>query len=272
MITKKILPKIPFTFKIFPMYIVFIIMLVFIFLSKIEIEEKIKSFGYVKNYIKSNTSYSSYNGIVNKIIKKEGDSIKINENILILDIFDDNLVERENEITILNKKIEIEKNSNLKEKYNNELEILKSVTNKRYIKSTENGILSNLHIKENQIIKKNNKLYDLKNQKEEDLYYIESYFPVYKIDNIFLEDEVNITFRNFSGDLSTYIGQVFKIEDTYHSREKMDQITFGNYSESSYKVSIRILNKPSYTKEGLLVDVKIIKSKIPVLEWLIKNI
>jgi len=146
--------KTPFSFKFIPFYFLFIIIFITSIFQKIDIDIYLKNTGVIKvesSLHKEDIVFSDYNGVVLKVLKNEGDTVTINEPLLIIASDQD-----ENNENSLNKKI---------------------------IYSNINAKIETIYIQNGNTIVKNKKLIKFYSNNEKK-YYIESLFDTSEIQNI----------------------------------------------------------------------------------------
>ena len=80
--------KTPIKFYFISIYFFILIFIMYFFISNIVIVDKIKTTGILKDYVDKSFVFSEYNGIVEEIFIEEGDFVKENEAIGIINILD----------------------------------------------------------------------------------------------------------------------------------------------------------------------------------------
>ena len=243
--------KTPIKFYFISIYFFILIFIMYFFISNIVIVDKIKTTGILKDYVDKSFVFSEYNGIVEEIFIEEGDFVKENETIGIINILDKSLQEREFKIEYL------KDNNN-----SNELEALESINTKRYIYSQSAGVVETLLIKPNEKLDINQNILKFNNKLE--YFYLETFLPPNKIYDI---KEKSLVYFNLKNQKKFYKGYIYKISNKKYSSEQIsDYFHFKN--KNGFKVDIIIIEQDDKFIEGMEVDINIIKGEKKLLSIL----
>lgn len=236
--------KTPFKFYFISFYFFILISIIYFFISNIVIVDKVETTGILRDYVDKNFVYSEYNGIVENIFIEEGDFVKENDPIGIINILDKILYEREYEIEYL-------KNKN----NSSELEALENINTKRYLYSQNSGLVESILIRPNQKININENILKFSNKLE--YFYIEAFLSPEKIYNI---KEKSLVFFNLKNQEKFYKGYVYKISNKKYSKEEIAE-NFHFNNQDGFKVDIIVIDQDDIFIEGMEVNVNIIKGE-----------
>lgn len=257
---KQKIPQMPFSYKFIPIYMVIIISIFCLSLSKITIKTDLTNIGVVKKYKVDNIQYSDYEGLVSNVFIKEGQKVKQGDLMFVIKIKDPDKIKRENRVDYIKKSIKMSTEDNEKKELLDELKILETINDKREIYSDFNGTVDKINIRKGQSIVENEKLISIQ-EYENNLYYVEGFFKTKDILKLKEEDNVNLKFIG-TDDVSIYNGVIDKI---YLN----DIINKDN--EILYNARIRIVSRPSLLIEGIEAQISIKKSETTLLQWIISD-
>ena len=257
---KQKIPEVPFSYKFIPIYMVIIISIFCVSLSKITITTDLKNIGVVKKYRVDNIQYSDYEGLVTNIFIKEGQKIKQGDLLFVLKIKDSDKIKRENRVDYIKKLIKISTDDIEKKQLSDELKIIETINDKREIYSDFNGTVDKINIRKGQSVIENEKLISIQ-EYENNLYYVEGFFKTKDIIKIKEEESVNLKFTG-SDDLTYYNGVIDKV----YLNDAINKD-----GEILYNARIRIISKPNLLIEGIEVEINIKKSESSLLKWIIND-
>lgn len=257
---KQKIPQMPFSYKFIPIYMVIIISIFCLSLSKITIKTDLTNIGFVKKYKVDNIQYSDYEGLVSNVFIKEGQKVKQGDLMFVIKIKDPDKIKRENRVDYIKKSIKMSTEDNEKKELLDELKILETINDKREIYSDFNGTVDKINIRKGQSIVENEKLISIQ-EYENNLYYVEGFFKTKDILKLKEEDNVNLKFIG-TDDVSIYNGVIDKI---YLN----DIINKDN--EILYNARIRIVSRPSLLIEGIEAQISIKKSETTLLQWIVSD-
>ncbi len=257
---KQKIPLMPFSYKFIPIYMVIIISIFCLSLSKITIKTDLTNIGVVKKYKVDNIQYSDYEGLITNVFIKEGQKVKQGDLMFVIKIKDPDKIKRENRVDYIKKSIKMSTEDNEKKELLDELKILETINDKREIYSDFNGTVDKINIRKGQSIVENEKLISIQ-EYENNLYYVEGFFKTKDILKLKEEDSVDLKFIG-TDDVNIYNGAIDKI---YLN----DVINKDN--EILYNARIRIVSRPSLLIEGIEAQISIKKSETTLLQWIISD-
>lgn len=176
----------------------------------------------------------------------------------------------------------------------------------QYLYSDKSGIVLNIFVHNNDIIKPNQNIYSFRhNHKEEIQQYLGDSTETIKAVYVELNQKINenekiIEFKNINNDfyIESFIpenmitlikennkvvlefekqnykhtGFIEDINKNIFTKEEIKNFSGFNFSENGYKIKIRILAAPTNIREGHKVNFKILREKKPLKYFILKSI